>query len=65
MPLIEGDGQEVELVPVVVVRQPGRLLECRRLKVDLGLGAQRKMLLAPCDQRLLEPAADGLAAEEP
>ena len=48
---------------VVVVRQPGRLLEGRRPELEFGLDAQREMLLPARHQRLLEPAADRFAAD--
>ena len=59
-----GDGQEMELVPVVVEGQACRLLEGVGREIEHRLGAERKMLLPARDQRLFEKAADRLAANE-
>ena len=64
-PGVVAHRKQMEFVAVVVVRQPGRLLECRRVELELGLGAQREILLPPRDQRLLEPGADRFARDQP
>ena len=57
-------GQEMELVPVIVERQAGGLLEGLGREIQFCLGAERKMLLPARHQRLLEEAADRFAADE-
>src|SRR5690606_2606379 len=63
-PLVMGDGQEMELVPVIVEGQAGSLLEGLRREIQLRLGPERKMLLPPRHQRLLEEAADRFAPDQ-
>ena len=62
---VVGDGEEVELAAVVVGREAGVLLVgVGGEGGEPGLGAVAQVLLAAGDQRLLEPAADRLAARE-
>jgi hypothetical protein len=63
--LVPGDGKEVELVPVVVVHQPGGLLDIARFELAVVSARKLEVLLPPCDQRLFEPAADRFARMEP
>ena len=44
--------------------EAGRLLEVYGAEAQPGLGAEGKMLLAAGDERLVEPAAERLAAEQ-
>src|SRR5690606_17015809 len=62
--LVPSDREEVEFVAVVIGRQSRRLLEGGRADDDLRFRAVAVMLLPTRHQRLLEPAADGLAAEK-
>ena len=58
-----GDGEEVELAAVVVGREPrGLLVGVGREGRGAGSRRGSGMLLPARDQRLLEPAADRLAA---
>lgn len=55
------DQQRVVLVPVVVSRQPRRLLVGCWRQVDARLGAVAMVLLATRNECLFEPTANALA----
>ena len=61
---MRGDGEVVEVVAAVVVGEARELALVGRREVDGRLGVKREVCDAARDQRLLEPTADRLAAEE-
>ena len=63
--VVPRDGERVELVAVVVGDEASALLKVLRREFELGFRPVGEMLLPARDERLFEPRAERLAAEEP
>ncbi len=61
---VQRHSNRVELVTVIVMRQPRHLLIGVGRELDHGLGAETVVFLAAGDQRLFEPGADAFARNQ-